>query len=410
MAGSLKRIRTRLDIWRQVVWQYRVTATGTLLAAFSVATALTKLPQPVNVVGAVVGGAVALLEIRELRGRARAVVFQPRVGDTYADIEQSEHDRGHVIRTSGNVGIVLVSESQRLRRRSPAAYLDERDYTLPDELTPWSLPFLLRQMRTSTLHNGRVVGLASDLPPTGATWDTVKLRRVTYFDFVCTNVLAGYDVHEVGLGRRLKGRELFINRHGRLRNFADSSLANVIGVSTLALTCDGKLVLPFQTEQNVGSPDLYPPSGSGALEQQDLPSAGSGLLRDIVIRGATREMCEECNIDRSEVQETQILGHARWLSRGGMPEFCAVTLLSVRSEDIESRVVVRAERPYIKMVATAYLAPVEQWNPEEPLAILPSEIAAKASWPLAFCLSCLAEAMRDRRFRLREEIGRRVAL
>lgn len=409
MAGWTTRMRTRLDLWAQVLWQYRVTATGVCLAAFSAATALTQVPKAISVVAALAGAAVAILEVRAQHGRGRAVVFQPRKGDEYAELAQAEDGRGRILRTTGNVGIVLAEESRRLRQDGPAAEVEQGGFVLRDELAKWALPFLTRQLRTATLHNGKVVGLASDLPVGGSGVDTVRLRRVSYHEFVSTNLLAGNDVRELGFGGRLDGRRLFIDRNGRLRSLADSWLANTIGVSTLAITIDGKLLLPFHTKENVGSPELYPPSGSGALEQQDLPSNGRGILRDIIVHGAVRELREECRVATTEVQESEVLGYARWFTRGAIPEFAAVTLISARGNEIEARKISRPERPYIAMITSVRLAPVDTWDPAEPLAMLAPDVGEKASWPLAFALSCLAEAMADPAFRLGAEIRRRLA-
>ncbi|MEV6489147.1 hypothetical protein AB0M20_11040 [Actinoplanes sp. NPDC051633] len=401
-------MRTTLDVGRQMAWQYRVTATGVILAGFSVATALTQVPKLISALAAATGATVAFFEVRTVHKRTKALVFQPRSGDDYADLVQSEGGRGRMLRTSGNVGVALIDESRRLRQGSLKAEVDQGDFVLRDELAKWALPFLARQMRRSTLHNGSVVGLASDLPTAGGV-DVVRLKRVTYYDFVCTNILSGYDVREVGFGARMYGRNLFVNRKGRLRAFADSWLANTIGVSTLAITSDGKLLLPFQTKHNVGSPELYPPSGSGALEQQDLPPSGRGQLRDVIVHGAVRELREECGVLTTEVQDSEVLGHARWFTRGAMPEFAAVTLLSAASEEVEARKVSRGERPYIEMVSSVRFTPMDQWDPDAPFTMIPHDIGVKASWPLAFALSCLADVMADQTFRLRTEITQRLA-
>jgi hypothetical protein len=411
VTGWATRMRTALDLWRQLLWQYRVTVTGVFLAIFSAVTVLTRLPTSINVSLAIVGVLVGLLEVWAIRRRFGEVVFQPRKGDDYADLAQRYEGQGRILRTSDNVGLVLTEASKRLRQDHPTqsnleARVDQRDFVLRDELAGWALPFLMREMRRSTMHNGSVVGLATDLPADHGSDNEVLLRRVGYYDFVSTNILAGNDVWKLGGGARLNGRRLFVDRNGRLRDFTDSWLANTIGVSTLAITEDGKLLLPFHTKQNVGNPEQFPPSGSGALEQQDLPPNGKGKLSDIIIHGAERELCEECALLPAEIHNSAMLGHARWFTRGAMPEFAAVTLVAARSGDIETRKVRRSERSYIKMVTSTSFTPRQSWDPLEPLKMIPPEFGGKASWPLAFALSCLAEAMTDPSFPLGEEIRR----
>jgi hypothetical protein len=218
-----------------------------------------------------------------------------------------------------------------------------------------------------------------------------------YFDFVCSNLLAQNDVYDAGRNLPvLAGRRLITDRHGHLRPFAESRLANTVGISTLAFTLDGKLVLVKQTKENVGSPKLVAPSGSGALEPKDFTTDHERpQLRDVLLNGAERELGEECNIKPADISFSCLTGHARWVSRGAMPEFCAVTLLNVTSEELRSRPVGRPERAFVLRVVTERLSPPDTWNADMPLDMLPENYKAISSWPLAFALSCLADRMLD---------------
>jgi 8-oxo-dGTP pyrophosphatase MutT (NUDIX family) len=118
---------------------------------------------------------------------------------------------------------------------------------------------------------------------------------------------------------------------------AESSLADVIGVSTLAMTSDNALVLVSQSGRNVASPLLLAPSGSGSLDPRDLPPDQTDTLQNIVRRGMERELCEETGIRPEEIRNTTVVGFARWLERGAKPEFFGVTGLSVSARDLARR-------------------------------------------------------------------------
>lgn len=398
-----------MTIWHRRLWRYRLTTAGALLAALGASTALDNPPVVVSIVAATAGALVAALEIRANRQRARVVRFQAREGDTYRDIAEQAAHLGRLLESGRQTGIVMATESIRLRQQPVPVDPVITDYVLHQDLKSWSFDFLARHARRSVMHNAAVLGLGSDLP--GEHEDCgVTLRRAQYFDFFCSNVLAPYDVHEAG--RRslaLRGRDLIVDRRGRLRNLKSSRLANVIGVSTLAFTTDGRLLVVAQTKDNVGSPGLLAPSGSGALEPQDVPPPSAApTLQEIIRNGAERELQEECNVEPAEIEDTDLLGYGRWLSRGATPEFCAITLLNVSGDRVLGRSVRRAERPYVGEVMLVDLAPILTWDPQEPAKMLPPDLRYAASWPLTFSLSCLAERMCTDSWPLGTEVAARL--
>ena len=114
-------------------------------------------------------------------------------------------------------------------------------------------------------------------------------------------------------------------------------LADAVGVSTLAVTADGALVLVAQSGRNTASPRLLAPSGSGSLDPRDLGSGRTGMLPDILRRGMHRELGEETGIRPDEIRTTTVTGFARWLERGAKPEFFGWTKLSATADDLAGR-------------------------------------------------------------------------
>jgi hypothetical protein len=187
------------------------------------------------------------------------------------------------------------------------------------------------------------------------------------------------------------GREWILDRDELPRRFADSWLANIIGVSTLAFTVDGKLVVVRQSNRNTGSPGHFAPSGSGALEPRDLdPSGGLGPT---VVTGANRELEEECGIPLHHIEHAWPLGHGRWLSRGAMPEFSCVSLLDLTSDAVDELPIPRNERVFTDQRLCVRLDVSEA--SETPLSMLPAEVARSASFPLALAMHFLRDEIRS---------------
>jgi hypothetical protein len=410
MLGAARKAVTTLSIWRGSLWRYRVTTAGVVLTSFGAATALDNPPPAVSVLAATVGCLVSLLEIGANRRRSRSVRFQSRDGDNYRDLSGQLGSLGPVVESAHDVGVVMTKESARLREQPVRAERESEPYRLPRELRTWSFDFLARRARVAAMYNGDIIGLASDLP-SGDEDAVVKLRPGRYFDFFCSNLLAPFDVWQTGRKLPLlRGRELILDQRGQLLAFGRSRLANTIGVSSLAFTTDGQLILVAQAKDNVGSPGLIAPSGSGALEPRDVPQDATELtIGDVAVRGAERELREECHIGPHEIMTSSIVGHGRWISRGAMPEFCAVTLLDLTSDQVLDRAIRLVERAYVTEVLAVDLAPMTRWNPRKPLAMLPEEVRGAASWPLAFGLACLAQSIADESWPLRQELINRLA-
>ncbi|WP_433315928.1 hypothetical protein [Micromonospora chersina] len=346
------------------------------------------------------------MEIRTNRRRSEELRFQERKGDTYRDVTDLSTDLGPGLTSARDVGIVLSRENVELRGRPIRAVIQTPDYRLPRDLRTWSLDYLAHRAKTGRIYNDRVLCLGSDLLGD----DVVKLKASYYFDFMCSNLLAPLDIWQAGRESPvLRGRDLILDTEGRLIPFRRSRLANLIGVSTLAFTKNGQLLLVAQTPDNIGSPGLLAPSGSGALEPKDVPrNMADWTIQRIVINGAERELREECHLEASEIVDSSVVGHGRWVSRGAMPEFCAATLLDLTSDQMRERSTRRVERSYVHDVIPISLAPVRLWHPSRPLEMLPPTHRDAVSWPLALALACLAECINDESWSLRKDLLARL--
>jgi hypothetical protein len=192
--------------------------------------------------------------------------------------------------------------------------------------------------------NGPCVRLATDL---SADTSVVALQTVGYFDLIASNYVAGRRWF-AGDGTRVvldvNARVVDPERH--LVPLAESDLANTVGVSTICLTEDGWMVIVVQGAGALSSARLAAPSSSGGLEPGDLVH-GRTFARALAA-GMERELLEEHGLLRARPprMSTRVLGHGRWIEKGGKPEFFGVTKLHAALGDLDIRVDL-AERGYV---------------------------------------------------------------
>jgi len=247
-----------------------------------------------------------------------------------------------------NRGTALLSDpiDEVVTGQQLDARLDEEPYRLP-KLLKSSAPYVLREARRGrVLFNGEIIGMHGDpLPPGPTPPPPIKIHIARFFDAQCSNEMCNLQITHRSRNEDFDPRtELLVNANGQLNTLAESTLADCIGISTIAFTTDNELVVTRQTSRNMASPRLLAPSGSGSLDLRDLSPASDGKgfqplqsLQDIVRHGMQRELCEETGIRPDEIVGTKVIGFARWLERGAKPEFFGVTELRVSAEDLRKQ-------------------------------------------------------------------------
>jgi hypothetical protein len=227
----------------------------------------------------------------------------------------------------------------------------EEPYRLPPALKATAPHVLPLRARGRLLFNGPIVGMRGDpLPAAGARPAPIRLHRARFFDAVCSNELGTLRIVRADTGEEYDLRKAELtDTDGALRELGSSTLADLVGVSTVAFTTDGKLVTVRQSSLNAVSGLLLAPSGSGSLEPRDLRTPDGGPRRSLhtaVRAGMERELCEESGLRPQDVRTTKLTGFARWMERGAKPEFFGVTELAVDSVEVAARRPVSGERLY----------------------------------------------------------------
>jgi hypothetical protein len=188
-----------------------------------------------------------------------------------------------------------------------------------------------RAKNKALFFNSKKWCLCSELDPSSDR--AVKISEGYYFDSYCTNeastavLIDKFNYERSGLP--LLPVDSTDNSLSQLLDLEAAAVNNHVGVSTLAITEDRRLVIWQQGEVNIQSPQQIVATGSGSGDYADLDMKS---LRRSVIAGMERELREEALKNQGKlpgpvIAETTILGFFRWISRGGKPEFFGITRL-----------------------------------------------------------------------------------
>ena len=211
-----------------------------------------------------------------------------------------------------------------------------------DELLPFSL---YRASSRGLVFDADKLRLATDLVLTdGLLPKSVEVQKTRYFSGLATNDVSWLEINSrpvSALFSPLKlvydGFSLFMNQVGALRTLAPlagSRCSNHLGVSTMATTRDGVVLITGQSSRNVQSRRLLAPSGSGSVDWHDL--GRSEDLLAVIRRAAERELTEECGLKAGQYpMRTSVVGFARLIHRGGKPEFFCMTVIDENAGDLE---------------------------------------------------------------------------
>lgn len=173
-----------------------------------------------------------------------------------------------------------------------------------------------------------------------------ELQETDYFTELCTNAMVDWQVlSKADNSLRFDGLDLMAN-NGTILDLEDAECGccNLIGVSTIAFTRDGYLIIPIQGDHTQKNSGYLAPSGSGSADLADLDGT-SGSLPEFIRRATERELREECGISDSKCTiRTELIGFCRVLDRGGLPEFFSVSFIDADHADLH---VPEPEFPYI---------------------------------------------------------------
>ncbi len=157
-------------------------------------------------------------------------------------------------------------------------------------------------------------------------------------------------------GTRSVAHQYAVDAAGEILGLSDARMANIVGISLLAITADGQVLFVLQSGRNSVLPNGFAASSSGSLDWADARRVQHRAvkldqpvdLRDVLFEGMMRELLEESQVRRHEIVEGSqyVTGYFRWLSRGAKPEFTGIVRLTVTLPELEGRKVKGFEKNY----------------------------------------------------------------
>ncbi|PXX64996.1 hypothetical protein DFR70_10457 [Nocardia tenerifensis] len=202
----------------------------------------------------------------------------------------------------------------------------------------YDLPQPLRALLPVVILTKRDRALIMDRPGLGLADigdSRMDVRKLTYFQHLASNNAFRCYARPYGQAALDVLNSYVFRDNGGLVDFSESEFPNLIGISTLATVEDGRIFIVESDGRNSGSPRLIHPSGSGSMEPKDLSEKLSP--HDLIVRAMERELCEESSVRHDEIDSTEIIGFARWINKGAMPEFFGLTRTRVRADVLERR-------------------------------------------------------------------------
>lgn len=159
----------------------------------------------------------------------------------------------------------------------------------------------------------------------------VKVSKGCYYNTFITNDIYALQLHhQVGLTLY---PPLNITTTP-IKPLDQSIFGNHIGVSTIVVTQDGKMIILQHNNKSAVSANMYAPGGSGSVDYSDWKQQDTDL-RQILICAMQREFCEETGIKEDCIDRTEIIGTFRNVDRGGKPEYCGITYLNITAFEAE---------------------------------------------------------------------------
>lgn len=394
MSAILRRARTA---GHRIAWftvEYRWTLLGLAVVIVGILSMLMTIPFVVLL--AEIGFSVLLivLEIRKNVREARRTKFSSRI-DSFDDVVDrlSGDPNFRVLPSRAGTFVHDRSVSERMRSADTYVQLASNSYVVPRQLRPHAGRFLKHVLAAQpNRFNGPNLGWNTNFSSPGWWNHDIEVVEGDHFRFIQSDEFSMVDVQ---LDMRLLlefGRALFIRRDGRIRDFQDSWLFNLIGASTIAITTDGRLVGTQQTQANMASQDLMAPSGSGSAEPKDFRGGRRLTISQLAINASTRELTEETGISPGEMEASYLLGYGRWLDKAARGELLCVTFLNIDSHEVALKRIRSTERTYtMGTTSMRFAQSVARWNPAKPADMLPEPQRPRMSVPLGAALSLLAE-------------------
>lgn len=137
----------------------------------------------------------------------------------------------------------------------------------------------------------------------------VNVAKTDYFANLTTNDLIFKQLFKYDFSDVYCGKAACVNEDDVLYNLSQSPAANIIGVNTIAITHDGKLIINKQKNNNDVNNNCFVPSGSGSSDFDDLKNC-IGYKNEKIIELYERKKAYNCELEIA-TDKSQISGFER---------------------------------------------------------------------------------------------------
>lgn len=199
--------------------------------------------------------------------------------------------------------------------------------------------FILREKfsQGAALYNSPKVRLATDLTIENiGNRHEMVVQPTEYYAGVCTNETTGLEIRSRKTKKQVFDGYSLMSNSGIILDLAESHCSNHIAASTLAFTADRKLVVQRQASTAFIDNNRLVSSGSGSTDLRDIDE-DVRTLQELIVTTMKRELIEECGLPKDTVISSLVTGYARFLNRGGKPEFFGVSYMGVNSQVLRIR-------------------------------------------------------------------------
>lgn len=252
--------------------------------------------------------------------------------DGYADWRRVESGGNVLLLPPEDFCRALFDQSHRGERQLYA--MDPTPYSVKayaPEMWRLALPcFAKARYKRKQMWNDPKVRLVSSPLLLDDTSQPIRLQETDFFSSVVTN-----DAMNLTIGQGHEVQEVWQfacpqTQDGayRIAGPEESILSNQIGISTLAINWNGKLVIVVQGVQSFHSASLLAPSGSGSMDPIDLPDGLSNRdFRLGLVKAMERELVEEIHGSDDGIKRTWVIGCSINLTLGAKPDFYGVSVI-----------------------------------------------------------------------------------
>lgn len=276
--------------------------------------------------------------------RQNRIIIHPYTNEEISSFFDSIHLGGdYRLLVNGKSRLLYsMNENEYIKNTNlniPFSFKHNASYSIPDDVKKNAYRIFKDYLsKKKFFYDSKKIRLNNDIKELMNSKDNaiVQLSKTTYFNSICTNEISMQEMRyddEVSycfdgfLLVKSKGDK---NKDSRIYPLSESQCSNHIGISTLVITSDDFIILTRQGKRNLISSDKYIVTASGSLDLHDRKKCN--LFGELIKKGMNRELCEECNIKKDNIIDTNIIGYGRLLERGGKPEFFGITRVNITAD------------------------------------------------------------------------------